>query len=102
MKRFVEGSDRGQSAFFPETLENFVGEDIAVRVIDTNQRSDFEHRTGACLIYRLARSRKSPAIDAQTFPHSQDPKRTRAVLWANIVHNDLKAFSCSRRANAIA
>ncbi len=41
-----------------------------------NQRSEPEHRTGACRIYRLARSRISPAIDAQTFPHSQDPNRS--------------------------
>jgi transposase len=34
MKRFVEGLDRGQSTFFPETLEDFVGEDNAVRVIE--------------------------------------------------------------------
>ncbi len=34
MKRFVEGLDRGQSTFFPETLEDFVGEDNGVRVIE--------------------------------------------------------------------
>jgi len=34
MKRFVEGLDRGQSTFFPETLEDFVVEDNAVRVIE--------------------------------------------------------------------
>jgi transposase len=34
MKRFVEGLDRGQSTFFPETLEDFVEEDNAVRVIE--------------------------------------------------------------------
>jgi hypothetical protein len=33
MKRFVEGLDRGQSTPFPETLEDFVAEDNAVRVI---------------------------------------------------------------------
>ena len=37
-KRFVEGLDRGRSTFFPETLENFFGEDNAVRVIDTKER----------------------------------------------------------------
>ena len=34
MKRFVEGLDRGQSTVFPETLDDFVEEDNAVRVIE--------------------------------------------------------------------
>ena len=34
MKRFVEGADRGQSTLFPECLEDWVGEDNPVRVID--------------------------------------------------------------------
>jgi len=34
MKRFVEGLDRSQSTLFPETLEDFVGEDNPVRVIE--------------------------------------------------------------------
>ena len=34
MKRFVEGLDRGQSTLFPETLEDLVAEDNAVRVIE--------------------------------------------------------------------
>jgi transposase len=34
MKRFVEGADRGQSTLFPESLEDWVGEDNPVRVID--------------------------------------------------------------------
>ncbi len=34
MRRFVEGSDRGQSTLFPEYLEDWIGEDNAVRVID--------------------------------------------------------------------
>jgi transposase len=34
MKRFVEGQDRGQSTLFPECLEDWVGEDNPVRVID--------------------------------------------------------------------
>jgi NAD(P)-dependent dehydrogenase (short-subunit alcohol dehydrogenase family) len=32
MKRFVEGLDRSQRTLFPETLEDFVAEDNAVRV----------------------------------------------------------------------
>ncbi len=34
MKRFVEGLDRGQSTFFPETLEDFVEDDNPARVIE--------------------------------------------------------------------
>jgi transposase len=34
MKRFVEGTDRGQSALFPECLEDWIGEDNPVRAID--------------------------------------------------------------------
>ena len=34
MKRFIEGVDRGQSTLFPEQLEDWIGEDNPVRVID--------------------------------------------------------------------
>jgi transposase len=34
MRRFVEGLDRGQSTLFPECLEDWIGEDNPVRVID--------------------------------------------------------------------
>ena len=34
MMRFVEGMDRGQSTLFPECLEDWIGEDNPVRVID--------------------------------------------------------------------
>ncbi len=34
MKRFVEGVDRGQSTLFPDRLEDWIGEDNPVRVID--------------------------------------------------------------------
>src|SRR5271168_1774752 len=34
MKGFVEGTDRGQSTLFPECLEDWIGEDNPVRVID--------------------------------------------------------------------
>src|SRR5437879_10613919 len=34
MKRFVEGLDRGQSTLVPECLEDWIGEDNPVRVID--------------------------------------------------------------------
>jgi hypothetical protein len=34
MRHFVEGTDRGQSTLFPECLEDWIGEDNPVRVID--------------------------------------------------------------------
>ena len=34
MKRFVEGEDRSQSTLFPEQLDDYVGEDNPVRVVD--------------------------------------------------------------------
>ena len=34
MKRFVEGVDRGQSTLFPECLDDWIGEESPVRVID--------------------------------------------------------------------
>jgi transposase len=34
MGRFVEGADRGQNTLFPECLEDWIGEDNPVRVID--------------------------------------------------------------------
>ena len=34
MKRFIEAADRGQSTLFPECLEDWIGEDNPVRVID--------------------------------------------------------------------
>src|SRR6516225_9310126 len=34
MKRFVEGTDRGQSTLFPECLDDWTGENNPVRVID--------------------------------------------------------------------
>ena len=34
MKRFVEGADRGQSTLLPECLDDWVGEENPVRVID--------------------------------------------------------------------
>jgi transposase len=34
MRRFVEGVDRSQTTLFPESLEDWIGEDNPVRVID--------------------------------------------------------------------
>ena len=34
VKRFVEGQDRSQLVLLPECLDDFVGEDSSVRVVD--------------------------------------------------------------------
>ena len=34
MSGFIEGEDRHQATLFPERLDDYVGEDSAVRVID--------------------------------------------------------------------
>jgi len=34
MSRFIKGEDRGQSTLFPERLDDWIGEDNPVRVID--------------------------------------------------------------------
>ena len=34
MKRFIEGENRSQSTLFPESLEDYIAEDNAVRVVD--------------------------------------------------------------------
>jgi hypothetical protein len=34
MKRFVEGTDRGQSTLFPECVEDWICEDNPVRAVD--------------------------------------------------------------------
>ncbi len=34
MKRFVEGEERSQSTLFPERLDDYIGEDNPVRVVD--------------------------------------------------------------------
>jgi transposase len=34
MKRYVVGQDRSQSTLFPEVLDDYIGEDNPVRVVD--------------------------------------------------------------------
>jgi transposase len=34
MKRFIEGEDRAQNTLFPESLDEYIGEDSPVRAID--------------------------------------------------------------------
>jgi hypothetical protein len=36
MRRFVEGTDRGQRTLFPESLEDWIREDNPVRVVDVS------------------------------------------------------------------
>src|SRR5919109_2905543 len=42
MKRFVAGADRGQSTFLPECLDDWIGEDNPVRVIDAFDLAELE------------------------------------------------------------
>ena len=37
MKRFVEGTDRGQNTLFPECLQDWICEDNPVRAIDVEE-----------------------------------------------------------------
>ena len=34
MKRFIEGEERGQGTLFPDRLDDWIGEDNPVRVVD--------------------------------------------------------------------
>ncbi len=34
MKRFIEGANRYQSTLFPESLEDYIAEDNAIRIVD--------------------------------------------------------------------
>ncbi len=34
MKRFIEGENRSQSTLFPESLDDYIAEDNAIRVVD--------------------------------------------------------------------
>ncbi len=34
MKRFIEGENRYQSTLFPESLEDYIAEDNAIRIVD--------------------------------------------------------------------
>ena len=46
MRRFVEGLDRGQNTLFPECLEDWIGEDNPVRVIESCRRVDLGASAG--------------------------------------------------------
>jgi len=34
MKRFIEGENRTQSTLFPESLEDYIAQDNAIRIVD--------------------------------------------------------------------
>ena len=34
MKRFIEGENRHQSTLFPESLEDYIAEDNAIRIVE--------------------------------------------------------------------
>jgi hypothetical protein len=50
MKRFIEGENRYQSTLFPESLEDYIAEDNAIRIVDAfinrlNLKDPGEHRS---------------------------------------------------------
>ena len=59
MKRFVEGSDRGQSALFPECLEDWICEENPVR-----GPSNIAELGNAC--YRLAKGLRNDEKRVET------------------------------------
>ena len=46
MKRFVEGEDRTQITLLPECLDDYVGEDNPVRVVEVKRSNNAALRTG--------------------------------------------------------
>jgi hypothetical protein len=67
MRRFVEGADRGQSTLFPECLEDWIGEDNPVRVIDVFVDEAALTWTAGVAAWRQC-SRHRPCLPA--IPHS--------------------------------
>ena len=62
MRRFVEGTDRGQSTLFPECLEDWIDENNPVRVIDVF--------VGGLGLAELGFDRVAPEGDRATFVSS--------------------------------
>ena len=60
MRRFVEGADRGQTTLFPECLEDWIGEDNTVRVIDVLSRNSIW--LGLGLVGSILRQPAGPRI----------------------------------------
>lgn len=82
MAGFIEGVDRGQSTLFPERLEDWVGEDHLVRVVDL-----FVDELGLC---ELGFGRTSAARTGRPGYHP-------AVLLKLFIHGYLNHVSSSRR-----
>ena len=85
MKRFVEGADRGQSTLFPECLEDWIGEDNPVRVIDVFVEELELAQLGFDGVDSRARKMTVDYHVAQTatrrtFRHGQDPQRHSATI----------------------
>jgi len=81
MKRFVAGTDRGQSTLFPECLEDWIGEDNPVRVIDVfvepirsasrQKKRQLGKMTERAYLTEIA----SRQCCRTAFSHNQDPLR---------------------------
>ena len=55
MKRFVEGTDRGQSTLFPECLDDWTDENNPVRVIDALSTRSISLNSGLKALSRRRR-----------------------------------------------
>lgn len=82
MAGFIEGVDRGQSALFPERLEDWIGEDSLVRVVDF-----FVEELN---LQRLGFARSAPARTGRPGYHP-------AVLLKLFIYGYLNRIPSSRR-----
>ncbi len=64
MKRFIEGEDRHQVTLLPECLDDYIGEDNPVRVVDASSRN------WICMLCVLKASIRQQPVDPRTTPRS--------------------------------
>jgi transposase len=82
MAGLIEGVDRGQSVLFPDRLNNWIGEDILVRVVDIFvEELDLQ---------RLGFGRSTPARTGRSGYHP-------ALLLKLFIYGYLNRISSSRR-----
>lgn len=82
MAGFIEGVDCGQSVLFPERLEDWIGEDSLVRVVDL--------LVDELDLPRLGFARSAPARTGRPGYHP-------AVLLKLFIYGDLNRIPSSRR-----
>jgi hypothetical protein len=67
MKRFVEGTDRGQITLFPAVLDDYVGEDMPARIARRLGRRK------AAGLGRAVQAHRSDVISKGHTPNTQRP-----------------------------